>query len=151
VNTQRIIFAQSIPRDDHLARMSMADLFLDTFPCNAGATAADALWMGLPILTLMGESFASRVAASLVAAVGLGELITHTPQEYTELAIRLAMNPDLLSNIRQRLADHLPGCQLFDSKQFTRNIESAYVAMYERHERGLAPMHLHIPPTPSAN
>jgi predicted O-linked N-acetylglucosamine transferase (SPINDLY family) len=151
VSAQRIIFAQSIPREDHLSRMGIADLFLDTFPCNAGATATDALWMGLPILTLIGESFASRVAASLIAAVGLGELITHTPQEYTELAIRLATNSDLLSTIRQRLADHLPGCQLFDSLQFTRNIESAYVAIYERHERGLAPMHLHVPPKPSAH
>jgi predicted O-linked N-acetylglucosamine transferase (SPINDLY family) len=140
VNPERLIFAKKIPMHDHLARYRLADLFLDTFPYNAHTTASDALWAGLPVLTLRGRSFASRVAASLLQAISLPELITDTQSEYENEAIKLAVNPEQLITIRSRLMENRLNTALFNTPLFTKNIESAYMKIYDRHIRGLAPI-----------
>jgi predicted O-linked N-acetylglucosamine transferase (SPINDLY family) len=127
-----------------LARYRVCDLFLDTFPYNAGTTASDALWTGLPILTRMGRSFASRVAASLLNAIGLPELITNTQEEYEALAIELAMNPQKLADIKLKLVHTRLTTPLFDTPLFTKNLESAYTKMYERYQNDLGPDHISI-------
>jgi predicted O-linked N-acetylglucosamine transferase (SPINDLY family) len=129
---------------DHLARHRAADLFLDTLPYNAHTTASDALWAGLPILTCMGESFASRVAASLLRAIGLPELIAADQADYESLAIQLAMNPVKLRSIRDRLTENRLTTALFDTPLFTRHIEEAYREMYERYQNDLLPDHIEI-------
>ena len=140
----RLVFAKRLPLPEHLARHHQADLFLDTFPCNAHTTTSDALWAGLPVLTLMGQSFASRVAASLLNAVGLSELITSNQEEYESLAIELAMNPNKLADIKLKLANNRMTTPLFDTLCFTKNIEAAYIKMMERYQKGLAPYHIYI-------
>jgi predicted O-linked N-acetylglucosamine transferase (SPINDLY family) len=138
----RLVFAKRLHLPEHLARHRQADLFLDTFPCNAHTTTSDALWAGLPVLTLMGESFASRVAASLLNAVGLPELITSTQEEYEALAIELALNPMKLADIKLRLASNRLTAPLFDAPLFTKNLEAAYVKIYEKYQAGLEPDHI---------
>jgi len=142
IDAARVIFALRMPRHEHLVRLGLADLFLDTYPCNAGATASDALRTGLPLLTRSGESFASRIAASLLNAVGLPELITTTPQDYEALAVTLATDPGRLAALKQKLLANLPTCALFDTQRFTRHLESAFVAMYERYQNDLPPDHI---------
>src|SRR5262249_20308746 len=137
VHPERLIFAKRMPPPDHLARHRLADLFLDTLPYNAHTTASDALWAGLPVLTRIGETFAGRVAASLLHAIGLTELITSTPQAYEALAIELATNPEKLAAIKRKLANNRLTTPLFDTKLFTKHIEAAYAAMYERYQAGL--------------
>lgn len=145
IDPDRIVFAQRMPKiSDHLSRIRLADLFLDTLPYNAHATANDALWAGLPLVTLMGDSFASRVAASLLRAIELPELVTTTPRNYEALAVELAGNPDRLACIRKKLAENRLVTPLFDSAMFTRHLESAYQAMFDRHSQGLPPDHLHV-------
>jgi protein O-GlcNAc transferase len=124
---------------DHLARHRLADLFLDTYHCNAHTTASDALWAGLPVLTCAGQTFAGRVAGSLLHAVGLPELVTHSLPDYETLALKLARDPDLLASIRQKLAQNRETHPLFDTERLTRHIEAAYVTMWERQQRGEAP------------
>jgi predicted O-linked N-acetylglucosamine transferase (SPINDLY family) len=126
VDPSRLYFAPRVNLADHLARHRFVDLFLDTFPCNAHTTASDALWTGLPVLTLTGESFSSRVAASLLKNIGTPELITHSFAEYENLAILLASKPDLLSSIKNKIVDGALNSKLFDSKLFTLNLESVY-------------------------
>ena len=116
---------------EHLARHRAADLFLDTTPCNAHTTASDALWAGVPIVTQIGETFAGRVAASLLMAIGLPELITETRRAYEALAIDLATRPDKLAAIKAKLAANRVTKPLFDSNLFTREIEAAYTAIYQ--------------------
>jgi predicted O-linked N-acetylglucosamine transferase (SPINDLY family) len=135
----RIIFGNRLPPDEYLSRYQICDLFLDTFPYNAGTTASDALWAGLPIVTLMGESFASRVAGSLLNAIQLPELITGSRAEYESLAIDLATNPEKLGLIKQKLVKNRLSTPLFDTPLFAKYIESAYRQMYERHHLGLPP------------
>ncbi len=144
IAANRLIFAEHMPPSEHLARHHQADLFLDTAPYNAHTTASDALWTGLPVLTLMGRSFASRVAASLLNAIGLPELITNTQEEYEELAIELAMNPKKLEIIKLKLANNRLTAPLFDTPLFTKNLESAYIKMYERYQNDLQPDHISI-------
>lgn len=144
VDPDRLIFAGRVERSQYLARLRVADLFLDTFPYNAGTTASDALWAGLPVLTCMGESFASRVAASLLSAIGLPELITSSLADYEALAIELATKPMRLLEIKQKLSRNRATFPLFDSIAFTRNLESAYQAIHERDLRGLGPEHIQI-------
>jgi protein O-GlcNAc transferase len=122
----------------------VADLFLDTLPYNAHATTSDALWAGLPVLTCAGETFAGRVAASLLNAIDLPELITTTLDDYEKAALDLAQNREKHAMIRRKLADHRATKPLFNTKLFTKHIETAYTAMYERHKCGLAPDHLII-------
>jgi len=144
INPQRLVFADRFPLSNHLARHHQADLFLDTFPYNAHTTASDALWTGLPVLTLMGQSFASRVAASLLNAIGLPELITNTQEEYESLAIELAMNPSKLAAIKLRLANNRLTYPLFDTPLFTKNLEAAYIKMFEKYLAGFLPKHISI-------
>jgi len=131
-----------MPLKDHLARHFYADLFLDTLPYNAHTTSSDALWAGLPVLTLMGESFASRVAASLLNAIGLPELITNTKEQYQSLAIELARNPERLAAIKLKLSNNRLTTALFDTPLFTRNLETLYIKMVERYQADLRPEHL---------
>jgi predicted O-linked N-acetylglucosamine transferase (SPINDLY family) len=133
-----------MPLPDHLARHRLADLFLDTFPYNAHTTTSDALWAGLPVLTLIGKSFASRVAASLLNAIGLPELIANTQVEYEALAIELALNSKKLADIKLKLAKNRLSTPLFDTPLFTKNLEAAYIQMYERYQSGLEPSHFSI-------
>jgi predicted O-linked N-acetylglucosamine transferase (SPINDLY family) len=142
IDPARLVFAKRLPLAEHLARHRAADLFIDTYPCNAHTTASDALWAGLPVLTRMGESFASRVAASLLTAVGLPELITTNQEAYEAKAIELATHPDQLRSIRNRLAANQLTTALFDTERFARNLESAYVRIHERHLAGLPPDHI---------
>ena len=140
----RLVFATRMDLPQHLARHKAADLFLDTLPYNAHTTASDALWAGLPVLTCMGESFASRVAASLLNAIGLPELITQTPEDYEALAIELATNPGKLQSIKAKLAANRLSTPLFDTALFTKHIEAAYVQMNERYQDDLPPDHFEV-------
>lgn len=144
ISPQRIVFARRQPAACHLARQQLADLFLDTSPYNAHTTASDALWAGLPVLTRPGETFASRVAASLLRAVGLPELITATEPELEELAVTLAHDAEHYRALRHRLQQNLLRAPLFDSQSFTHSLEAAYIAMFERHHAGLPPDHIQI-------
>jgi predicted O-linked N-acetylglucosamine transferase (SPINDLY family) len=127
-----------------LARLRQADLFLDTLPYNAHATASDALWAGLPVLTCLGETFAGRVAASLLKAVGLPELITTSLEDYEALALKLARDLVLLDTIKEKLARNSGTHPLFDTPLYTKHLEAAYEAMYQRHKTGLPPDHIAI-------
>jgi protein O-GlcNAc transferase len=146
VSAERLVFAPRVAdMSEHLARQRQADLFLDTLPYNAHTTANEALWVGLPVLTQIGNAFHGRVAASLLRAVGLDELITSSTEAYEALATELANNPARLSAFRQRLESNRLVAPLFDTKRFTRHIEAAYAAMYERHQAGLEPDHIVVP------
>lgn len=136
VDPDRLVFAPRAGLEEHLARHRLADLFLDTLPYNAHTTASDSLWTGLPVLTCMGSTFAGRVAASVLNAAGLPELVTSTLDEYEALALALAREPVRLAGIRANLAANRDTCPLFDVERFTRHLESAYTAMWERAERG---------------
>jgi predicted O-linked N-acetylglucosamine transferase (SPINDLY family) len=126
VDPGRLVFAQAMANSEHLARYRYADLFLDTFPYNAHTTASDALWVGVPVLTLQGQSFASRVASSLLVNVGLPELVTRSMDEYRALAIGFANHPERLEALKSRLAENRSTAPLFDTPLYTRHIESAY-------------------------
>jgi predicted O-linked N-acetylglucosamine transferase (SPINDLY family) len=140
VSPERLIFAEHRPKhEDHLVRYALADLFLDTFPFNAHATASDALWYAVPVVTCVGRSFASRVAASLLHTVGLPELITHDLQAYEAKVLELARNPEMLAELRARLANNRLSHPLFDTDRFRRHLESAYRTMWERQQRGEPP------------
>ena len=144
VSSQRLIFTPRIEVSLHLARHRCADLFLDTFHCNAHTTASDALWAGLPVLTCPGETMASRVAASLLSAVGLPELIARDRDEYAATAIALAQDPARLAAIRSALARNRTTEPLFDTARYTRYLEQAYRKMHERRVAGLPPDHIVI-------
>ncbi len=147
IEPNRIIFAPRVENmSDHLARHSLADLFLDTFPYNAHTTALDALKTGLPILTRIGESFPSRVAASLLNAIDLPELITSSQEEYEALAIELAKNPEKLNALKAKLAANRLTTPLFDTPLFTKNLEKAYTQMYERYQADMPVDHIVISP-----
>jgi protein O-GlcNAc transferase len=144
VEPNRIIFADRVNLADHLARHAQADLFLDTFPYNAHTTASDALWAGLPLLTRMGQSFASRVTGSLLTAIDLPELITTSLEEYEALAIELATDPKKLADLKNKLAKNRLTTPLFDTPLFTRKLEEAYIQIYERYQKDLPPDHIVI-------
>ncbi len=139
VDPQRLIFAPPLELEAHVARMTLGDLFLDSLPYNAHTTASDALWAGLPLLTCRGTAFAGRVAASLLYAVGLPELVTENPADYERLALTLARDPALLKNYRDRLKENRRLAPLFDTARTTRQIEAAYEEMMARRLRGEAP------------
>ena len=146
VAPERLVFAGRLAYADHLARQRLADLFLDALPFNGGTTTSDALWMGLPVLTRPGEAFASRMSASLLAAVGLPELVVQSIEDYEALAMRLARDPGLLRDLKARLVRQRTSHPLFDTARFTRHIEAAYVEMWERHRRGEPPAHFAVEP-----
>jgi len=147
IDPARLVFADPLPHhSDHLARYCLADLFLDTLPYNAHTTASDALWAGLPVLTCRGKAFAGRVVASLLAAAGLPELLTDSLAEYEALALRLATNQVLRSELRERLRKNRLECSLFDTDRFCRNIEAAYTTMWELWQRGESPRGFSVAP-----
>lgn len=145
VAPDRLVFASNRPLPEHLARYRLADLFVDTFPYTGHTTTSDSLWAGLPVLTMEGGTFASRVASSLLQAVGLPELITRSLAEYEALALRLVNDPDLLGGLRRRLADNRLTAPLFDSRRFTRHMEAAFTTMWDIHCRGGAPQPFAVP------
>jgi predicted O-linked N-acetylglucosamine transferase (SPINDLY family) len=139
VNADRLIFAPQLPLARHLARYRIADLFLDTFPCGGHTTASDALWAGLPVLTRLGESFAARVASSLLTAIGLPELIASSAAHYEALAVEFATDPVRLATVRKDLELRRSTAPLFDTPRFTRDLEQGYAVVHERYLAGLAP------------
>jgi protein O-GlcNAc transferase len=145
VNPDRLVFAGHVASSaDHLARHRLADLFLDTLPYNAHTTASDALWAGLPVLTQIGETFAGRVAASLLSAIGLPELIVQTQEQFEGTAIELATQPEQMAAIKRKLAENRFTKPLFNTNLYTRHIESAFATMYQRHQDGALPGHIHV-------
>lgn len=150
IPSDRLVFAARMQLQEHLARHRLADLFLDTIPCNAHTTTSDALWAGLPVLTCLGGAFAGRVAASLLRAAGLPELVTGSLAEYEALALQLATDPERLASLRTRLAAQRDTCALFDTERFRLHLESAYTSMVERHRRGLAPQSFAVQALPLA-
>jgi len=146
VDPERIIFARSLNYADHLARVRLADLFLDTLPFNAGATASDALWAGLPVVTCSGEAFAARMAGSLLNAIGAPELITRSREEYEARALKLATDREMLTGIRAKLNRNRQSFPLFDTDRFRAHIEAAYTTMWERTQRGEPPESFAVEP-----
>ncbi len=136
INSNRLIFVNRLPIEEHLKRIQLADLFLDTFPCNAHTTASDVLYAGVPLLTLRGKSFASRVAASLLKAIGVPELISLSQAEYERLAIELANDPKKLGIIKNKIIEGVKSSSLFNTKEFARDIESGYLKVYDAYQKG---------------
>jgi predicted O-linked N-acetylglucosamine transferase (SPINDLY family) len=132
VDPHRLVFAERVELREYLARQRRADLALDTFYYNGHTTTSDALWAGVPVVTKKGNTFASRVAASMLQAIGLPDLITHTDEEYEEVAYRLATEPVRIGEVRERLIHNRKTSTLFDTAVFTRNIEAAYRRMMGR-------------------
>lgn len=144
VASERLVFANHLPYDRHLARYRHADLALDTMPFGGGTTTSDALWVGAPVLTLLGETFAGRMSASLLLALGQHELVVDSLSAYLARALDLARSPERLAEIKVAMARQRADAPLFDTARFTRHLEAAYLAMAERQRLGLAPDHLHI-------
>lgn len=139
VDPNRLIFAPPVKQESHLARLRLADLVLDTLPYNAHTTASDALWVGVPVVTCRGKSFSGRVAASLLKAIGLPELITEDLSRYETLALKLARDRDFLNSLREQLSANRNTTPLFDADRFRRNIERAFLIMVEKARKGVPP------------
>jgi protein O-GlcNAc transferase len=148
VDSTRLIFAPIVPLEEHLARMTLADLFLDTLPYNAHTTASDALWAGLPLLTCRGTAFPGRVAASLLNAVGMGELVAENPAVFEALALQLAQDRPRLHALRDKLAQNRGSAPLFDTDLYRRHIEQAYMTMWEQAKRGARPQSFMVEGSP---
>jgi predicted O-linked N-acetylglucosamine transferase (SPINDLY family) len=144
IDPRRMIFAPRKNLPEHLARYRVADLFLDTFPVNAHTTASDALWAGLPVLTLVGNTFVSRVAGSLLQAVGLSEMISNNWDEYEALASRAVHDPSWLNQVRLRLSENRHRCGLFEAGRITRAVETAYEQMWHWHRTGMPPQSFRV-------
>lgn len=140
VAAERLIFAPDLPTDEHLARLQLADLFLDGLPYNAHTTGSDALWAGVPLITRKGATFPGRVAASLLGTIGLSELVTDSADEFEALAVKLANDPKALKKVRDKLAKNKNKSPLFDTDRFRKNIEAAYTRMWERWLAGEKPL-----------
>jgi predicted O-linked N-acetylglucosamine transferase (SPINDLY family) len=141
---ERVSFLKFSEHSAYLATHRLADLYLDTFPYNAHSMASESLWAGLPLITLIGKSFHTRVAASILNAINLPELITNSLEEYEKLAIELALNPQKLKNIKNKLNSNIKTAPLFDTPPYTKNLESAYKKMYERYQSDQKPDHIYI-------
>jgi predicted O-linked N-acetylglucosamine transferase (SPINDLY family) len=139
IDPARLIFAPNVSNSDHVARIALADLCLDTAPVNGATTTSDALWAGVPVVTCAGHSFVSRMAGSLLSAAGLAELITTDREEYESLALALARNPERLGELRTRLRDSRSTCRLFDADRTRRHLESAFLTMWQRTQQGQPP------------
>jgi len=142
IDPARVIWGEQLPQTEHLGRLQLADLVLDTRPVCAHTTASDALWAGVPVLTCPGDTFVSRVAGSLLQAVELPELIAACLAEYESIARELAHDRPRLEALKARLAHNRGECRLFDSVRYTRDLEELFERMHERCARGLAPDHL---------
>jgi predicted O-linked N-acetylglucosamine transferase (SPINDLY family) len=150
VAPERLVFAPRLTQaKDHLARLQLADLFLDTRPYNAHATACDALWVGVPVVTCLGNTFPGRVAASVLRAIGLPELVTASLAEYEELAAALALDPDRLARVKAKLMRNRETQPLFDTARFTRDLEAAYTIMRKRQQDGLPAASFAVNSTPA--
>jgi predicted O-linked N-acetylglucosamine transferase (SPINDLY family) len=146
VEARQIVFGERVGLAEYLARFRTMDLFLDTLPYNAGTTASDALWAGLPVLTCCGQTFAGRIASSLLTTIDLPELIVATMAEYEELAVRLAANSGQLEQIKQKLSQNRLNAPLFNPALFTKHLESAFTQIFERHHAGLFPDRIYVRP-----
>jgi predicted O-linked N-acetylglucosamine transferase (SPINDLY family) len=144
VSDHRLIFSQKVTIDEHLARLKLADLFLDTFPYNAHTTCTDALWAGVPVLTYSGKSFASRVAASLLNTLGLEELVTDSLDKYKTIAIKLSKNKNELFLIREKLLNSKIISPLFNTSLFAKNLEKSYKIIYSRYLKNLELQNIEI-------
>ncbi len=151
IDPARLRFAERLKIDEHLARHRLADLFLDTLPYNAHTTASDALWAGLPLITCCGQAFAGRVAASLLNAIGLPELVTYGLAEYEALVLRLATDPSLLRSLREKLRQNRRIYPLFDTDRYRRHIEAAYLKMWELWQHGDSPRSFTVEPLANAS
>jgi predicted O-linked N-acetylglucosamine transferase (SPINDLY family) len=149
ISPRRIVFARDLPNARHMARIALADLFIDTFPCNAHTTASDALWAGCPIVTLSGQTFASRVAGSLLHSIGCPELVCRSFDEYEQLALDLTRNPSRLRAIRRRIQFARRSSPLFDTRRFTRHLESAFETMWAIFQKGERPRSFAVSPISS--
>ena len=145
VDGGRLCFAPIVPLEQHLARLKLADLFLDTLPYNAHTTASDSLWAGVPLITVRGSTFPGRVAASLLEAVGLPELVTESAEAFEGMAVKLAREPSLLANLRARLAQNRASTPLFDTGLYRRGLEEAYLTMWRKFENAEAPAGFAVP------
>ena len=134
-----LVFARTLTSDEHLLRIPAADIALDPWPCNGHTTTSDALWAGVPVVTLEGQTFASRVASSLLHAVGAGELVCRDPQAYADQVVALAADAPRRSALRQRLVQARDSAPLFDATRFARDLEALYARMWARHTAGLPP------------
>jgi predicted O-linked N-acetylglucosamine transferase (SPINDLY family) len=146
VDASRIVFAKRMKMADHLARHRVADLFIDTLPCNAGTTASDALWAGLPVLTLLGKSFAGRIAASLLNGMNMPELIAKNQEEYEFKAIEFANNPSLLFYTKEKTTRNRLESSLYNTKLLTTHLEAGYEEMYRRYVAGEVPANIYVSP-----
>jgi predicted O-linked N-acetylglucosamine transferase (SPINDLY family) len=144
ISSDRLIFADKLSKDEHLARHRLADLFLDTRIYTGHTSTSDALWAGVPLITLQGDHFASRVSASILTAMGLPELITSSLGEYQNLAVQLARQREQLHEIRQRLISNRNTAPLFDTPRFVVNLENAFKQMWKIFRNGEAPRHLEV-------
>ena len=145
ISPDRIVFSERLSSlSDHLSRHKVADLFLDTLPYNAHSTCSDALWSGLPVLTCAGDSFAARVAASMLNAINLPELITNSKKEYEEKAINFANNPQYIKKIKKKLAENRLKAPLFNTDLYAKNIENIFHKIHLRHLNKLQPEHIEI-------
>lgn len=150
VHPDRVIFSSRLKRDKHLSRLTLADLALDTFICNGHTTTSDALWANVPVITLMGKHFASRVSSSILTAAGLKDFVTKTPVEYKKLAISLAKNPKKLKKIKTELQSNRDDYPLFNTKSFTKNIEGAYAEIWDLYKKKSKPNSITIKKNESA-
>jgi predicted O-linked N-acetylglucosamine transferase (SPINDLY family) len=144
IDPRRIVFGEKLAFEDYLARFRVMDLFLDTLPYNAGTTASDALWAGLPVITCAGRAFAGRMAASLLTAINLPELITETIVQYEDLAVKLAMSPNMMAKVRHKLARNRLTAPLFNTVRFTRNLEAAYLEAVQRYDAHMEPKDIYV-------
>ena len=144
VDPDRLIFADHVKLEDHLQRIKYADLFLDTFPYNAHTTCSDALRMNIPVLTLKGNSFASRVASSLLNTLDLNELITHDINQYKDIALKIYKDASYLKNLNDKIKNNKVKSNLFKSKIYTKNIEKAYQLIYKNYIDGNEPKDLKL-------
>ncbi len=145
VDPWRLVLAQPLPYAKHLARLSLADLCLDTLPFNGGATTSDALWAGVPMVSCAGKSYAARMSGSLLRACGVPELATDSLEAYEALALRLARDPERLADLRARLVHNRGSTPLFDTDRFRRHLEAAYIAVVEQHRRGARAASVRLP------
>ena len=145
ISANRLVFAKPIPQAEHLARLRLADLFIDTFNINAHTTASDALWAGVPVITKLGKGFAARVAGSLLTAIDLPELITETEQEYEALILRLAKNPKQLLQIKEKLKRNRLSKPLFNTELFIKHLENGYQQAYDQYFDGKDPNEINVP------
>jgi protein O-GlcNAc transferase len=139
IKSDRIIFAEPLPKEEHLARLRLADLALDTRVVNGAATTSDALWVGVPVITLQGRHFASRMSSSILTAIGATHMVTHNMQEYQSLAVDLARDPARMDAIRRKIAKNRWTKPLFDTRRFVGNLEKAYRKMWQIYLLGERP------------